>query len=129
MQKQVSNNIAAVIHYVAVFIATLIIGMLVSTLLSSMWQNPGPNEAVGMSVVMMIIGLVILYFITIWIGKNIKQRLSYDNPAEVVRVTTIIFAVISVLMSLPSIFAFSLVAIINVIVGIFVFYVASKASL
>ncbi len=130
--NQISNEIGGVIHvclatllsYMISMCVFLLGGRLLISALSSFVSLLG-------AIVSTIISLAVL-FIGVKISASImRSKFIYSDKIRVVNVATVISVVVSVLMSLGSIFvaSVSLMALINLILGIYVFYSVSRASL
>lgn len=129
--NQVSNEVGGIIHAGM----TLILSYLISTLFFAL----GGSLIVGLfvsilpmfgAIVSTIISLVIL-FISVHISAHVmRTKFSYSDKVRVVNVATFVSIIIAALTSFGGLLMFfSVVALINLVVGMFIFYSVSRATL
>ncbi|MBP6925958.1 MAG: hypothetical protein KBC22_02795 [Candidatus Pacebacteria bacterium] len=129
--NQVSNEVGGIIHAGM----TLILSYLISTLFFAL----GGRLIVGLfvsilpmfgAIVSTIISLVIL-FISVHISAYVmRTKFSYSDKVRVVNVATFVSIVIAILSSFGGLLMFfSIVSLINLVVGMFIFYSVSRAAL
>ncbi len=109
---QVSNNVAALIHAIGAFVISYVVGMIL-----------GP--VIGFAG-FIISGAIIVIIATLISAIVLKKFFSYSDSSEVVKMATIIVALISVVTSLRGFSVMPVSIIISIVLQTVIFYVVSK---
>jgi hypothetical protein len=118
--NQVSNEIAGVIYYAAVFVVSLLLAQVLGIIINPIISG------LGITVLFSILSWVYTVVTVLVVAPFFKQYVGYSNGTAVVNVATVIFAVIVIVMTLSTMYLPNLVF---VSVDIIIFYVLSKGQL